>query len=1296
MSFQKLSVIGPKLFLLSGVSLASVLLCAPNSHAGDPDDEQVRYQRDSGKARAKGDLLNTRFEQEREAVERERERGQKLIGAEQFGLNHAAVEQELADKQIGMLKKLIGATEASDPEYPDYLFRLADHYLEKKAYFELQAGTLYDPYYAALDAGDKQEAKRLKAQQERHEQAAKQAGEKAVEVYAALTSSPQLAGYKRMDEALYYLAFELGALGREQEMQAAYKQLINDHPSSPHIAQAYLAFGDYYYGKGQIGNAVKLYDRVIQFTDSPVYAYALYKLAWCHLNPIGEFDARYDKSLDFFVKTIEATKQGRAGSAANGKQLRRDARRDLVRAYVHAAKPSKAWKFFTKVGEGPDADEHDARKMMELLANQYFGDGQYAESTSIYKALQKQFPSDAEGCGWQGKIVINTLASDDKEVQWKETERLASFYQQLQASEAKTATKKQCKDNTLATMKQMATVWHDEAEKTKLTRTYELAEQAYEVLLATFPGDKDNYESQYFYAELLWALASDNYNEGSKAAKQRGLDYFLAAHEQFVKTLELDPKGKYTKDAAFAQMLAMKNFLEYDETGGKRKSCVPNSQGMCVYDEERRRPRAGEEAGGQLDAAADFPPSEYTETESQMLAAYDIYTKYVDEPDDPELPKIMFHRVKLMFDHNRFDEAKPLLIATISKFDDVEGSQIYAAWSAGMLLDMLTIQWLDQSNDHVQVLERSEELQQWATKVQGMKLWSHPESASVRTQVPKLLMAIGWRKGQAYQEAGAAYVAGEPGGDPEGFEKCATQFIDVFNTHANHDKADTLLWNAAECSDAAYRVGQAIQIRNALLENFPDSEHAKDTLHYLAESYQAVAYYDESAERYEQFAADHAKDERASDALQNAYLFRLGLGQEGKAKENLAQYESLYKKKDVAKAAKIFWSQHDLLGSATARRAHAKEYLDTYGTRGGLDRAVVAEALIAQIDWRRACDEPLLYDSCISIKRKRKLSGSEAIAEYERLAKQAAEAEAAAERGERVKFKPPKYCGSPTQGVITVHRRSKKRREAAQARFTKVLKMVQRGKIDIPEDDKQRAEDFRNAWAMAMVYQADQKYEKYLRIGLPEDLDFNVEYWREGSGVPAWERRFAEQKKRAEESKARVAKFLEDKQKLGQELRDRYEAVTKTGSPYWVLAAAARSAGVMQNFADQLYRAEVPSNFRTQEEVWAYCDTLADYAVPLEQAALGAYEYCVSRSTEYAFFNEFSRLCEEEMQQRDAEKYPATHELFGESIYTRGEIDRVGVLADPEGGRVNPVERQSQSKAQPKAQGEAQPEPAQP
>jgi TolA-binding protein len=1246
--------------MTAGVVALLVGSVASPSFAQDPG---VRYDRKSKKTKTKVQL-DTKFKEAKAQEEKRQNRRVEMMDGTQFAKHREAVAQEMADKQIEFLKRLIKSTDKSDAEYPDFLFRLADHYLEKKAYFELQAGSLYDQIYAAEDAGNKAKKKQLEAKQLGFIKKSKEASAQAARVYKALVNDPAFAGFKRMDEALYYYAFELGNLGKETEMQQAYQQLINNYPESQYISQAYLAFADYYFAKGEIQNAVRLYQKVTEFKDSPVYAYALYKLAWCHLNPIGTAEARYDKSLNYFVATIKATIEGRAGSEANGKQLRRDARRDLVRAYVHASKPSQAWGFFGKWGKGPGADEDDIKKMMKLLANQYFGEGKYVESTFVYKKLQQEFESDPDTCEWQARIVVNTLAEDNKTVQWNETKRLGEYWTEYKESDRKKSVKRKCRDAALDTMKQMATVWHDEAEKTRLDETYELAEQAYNGFLQVFPDDKDAYELQYYYGELLWALATNNYEQKDKDSREKGLKYFRKAHEEFKKALAMNPKGKYTGDAAYAQMLAMKNALEYDETGGQGKACKTNSEGVCVYKDKKKKKKAKKDKDTKMDSKNEFPVSDYTEDEKSMLGAYDTYVKYVTDPKDKELPKIMYHRAKLMMIHNKFDEARPLLEEMITKFD----GSTYAAWCSEMLLDLLTIKWVDQSQSPEEAIKSSEDLELWAKKFQTLKVWTHPEAEEIREAVPRLLAGIGWKKGMVYRDSGAAYVEGKPGGDPEGFKKCAAQFISVYNDHEDHDKADTLLWNAADCSDAGYMVGQAIKIRDILLEEFPDSEHAPDTLYFVAQSHQAVAHYRDAADRFEQFAEKHKKDKRSSDALQNAYLYRLGLGDEAKAQEDMDKYEGMFKKKDVKRAAGIFWSKHDLLKTDGERKSHAEKYLKTYGSKGGVDRQAVAEAVIGQVLWRRSCEEELLYDSCLTLKRKKAVSGLAEIEKAKKIAARKARLEAKQEKAKKKKkYKPPKRCGSSTQGVITVHKRNKKQAAAAQKRFSTVLKLAKK-KPKIPADDLARADAFRNAWGMAMVYTADKDYEEYLTLNMPEELSFVVEEWKKDSGMPSWEKEYKEQVKKMEDSKKRFASFFEKKTKYLQSLTKQYADVKATVSPYWVLAAAARTAMLSQNFADQLYRAEVPGDFKTEDEFYAYCDTLSDTAQPLQDQAFAAFTYCIERSTEFQFFNEFSRLCEDEMQQWDADKYPATNELFGTSIYTKSAVSQANVMRDPKGG----------------------------
>ncbi|PRQ05249.1 tetratricopeptide repeat protein [Enhygromyxa salina] len=294
---------------------------------------------------------------------------------------------QAGDDQIELLERLIKSTDRSDPDYPDFLFRLADEYLARKHDLEARALVLYDKIDAAKASGKQDLARALEKQQARTIADARVASETAVQMFHALVNDPTFASYGRMDEALFHYATELGQLGDSQGMQAAYLRLIKDYPSGTFIPHAYLSFAEHYFNEGDLAQAIKLYEKVTAFKSSSVTAYAHYKLGWCHLNPIGSAGPDYAQSLQAFVASIEATQTGGAGADAAGKQLRREARRDLVRAYVHAGKPDKAWALFQRVGNGPGKDEQHAREMMQWLADEYASQGMSAEAALITAEL---------------------------------------------------------------------------------------------------------------------------------------------------------------------------------------------------------------------------------------------------------------------------------------------------------------------------------------------------------------------------------------------------------------------------------------------------------------------------------------------------------------------------------------------------------------------------------------------------------------------------------------------------------------------------------------------------------------------------------------------------------------------------------------------------------------------------------------------------------------------------------------------------------------------------------------------
>jgi tetratricopeptide (TPR) repeat protein len=752
---------------------------------------------------------------------------------------------------------------------------------------------------------------------------------------------------------------------------------------------------------------------------------------------------------------------------------------------------------------------------------------------------------------------------------------------------------------TRTVMRLWAQAWGAEAVQARDAGRYQLAKRAYERYLAEFPSGPEHYSMQYAYADLLWRMASHASRSSDRRERQQAPDYFRQAHEQFVRTLELDPEGEFTVAAAWWQVEAMRNHLRYREPSPSTKACSFDVRGVCS-------------------ASVDYSPIELSVEAQRMLAAYDTFLKYVKDPKVAELAEVSRWRVQLLIRHNRFDEAELALTQSIDSFADLDHAREHFVSSVDALIDVLTVQWLRAGHSPQRVLATGDALEAWVAKLDSMDIWKGNKLEALRGHVGYLLGAVAWRSALAHRELGE-------------FVECAAQFVELHDRWPEHSDASTMLWNAAECLAADSKGGEVVQMLETLLERHPDSEHAPDAMLRLGEGYQAIAYPEHAARHYESFAEGFPSDERADDALENAYLLRLGLGHAEQAQADLRRFERLYRRDDVG-------------------RSHALEYLQSYGRKDGLDRVVVAEAVIGQIDWRRSCPEPLLHDSCITIKRRQ-------ISAY------ILKAWGLEPQRKSKRFRPPHRCGLPTQSLVYVDSRDPKLSAAAQARFSKVLALAPEAAP--PADDPRRVADFRWAWGMAAIYQADQHFEEWLRLELPDDLDFHVEAWRRDSGVKSWERKYAAQVRKREQSNARLGEFIEHKTRLAEDLQARYGKVDETNSAAWMLAAAARTAAIQQLFADQLLRALVPQTFTDREQVLSYCDALAERAEPIRAQAIAAYKSCLARATEVQHANEFSRMCEEELQQLDELASPATHELFGEPIVTSSRIESVGVLADP-------------------------------
>ena len=444
-------------------------------------------------------------------------------------------------KQIRIMQDLIRSASEDDPQKPDYYFRLGELYAETQRAFGFQARGLDQKVFEAQQAKNTAQANSLKQKQQQLEKESEKWSVEAVKSYVQASKYPK---YNRMDEVLFRLAYLLQAIKKEDQAREFFHRLIKDYPQSKYVPNAYLSFAEFYFQKGEMENALKFYEKVEQFPGSSVFGFALYKKGWVEIN-LGNFKG----ALEIFVRVIQLCKDGKITKNQAG-PLEKEAKKDLVKAYARTpgASPDKAWDFFQRMGGDY------APKMLEALAELYWEQGMFPESSKIYRKI---ITLNAEGkesyrlCEWQNKILRNTLSGGNKKDQVQELKRLGNVYEVMSKKEGiKKDVFAECKNSYHDTGKELALIWHKEAQRTKNADTYQLAGMVYKEFLGHFTNEKDSAEMTFYYGEILWQMSA-----------------WKEAAETYTKVVELDPKGKYVKESAYAAVLAWKNALNISDSG---------------------------------------------------------------------------------------------------------------------------------------------------------------------------------------------------------------------------------------------------------------------------------------------------------------------------------------------------------------------------------------------------------------------------------------------------------------------------------------------------------------------------------------------------------------------------------------------------------------------------------------------------------------------------------------------------------------------------------------------------------
>jgi tetratricopeptide (TPR) repeat protein len=1114
--------------------------------------------------------------------------------------------KSVTDAQIKVLARLIDNTSDSDPEKPDLLFRMAELYNEQYRYYDFRARELDEKVFDAGNAGNQALASQLKNQQNDYQKKAQQWLLASAKEYLEVADHPDKYGsYKRMDEVLFYLAYMLTEVKKEDAARKYFKRLIKDYPKSKFVPWAFFAFGQYYFEQKNFEDAMKFYDKVLQFPESSVYSYAKYYEGWVYFN-LGDFK----QALATFVSVIDMQKDPKTSGSKTAKvALAKEAKKDSVRAYARVGTPDKAWDFFKRIGGDY------AMTMMEQLGELYNAQGQFTDSIKVYRNMMTLEPNSPKLCTWQNEVMRNTLsftgsrASADNV---KELQRLAAVYDKVKSdNRLKKDQMEECRDNTSNTLRELATVWHKEAQRTNNNDTYALAQYLYKEYINKFPTAKDIYDMTFYYGELLWKLGSNG-----------DQNKYCEAAPIYTQVVKMNSSGKYLKDAALAAVLGWKNCLNVDES---KEAAI----------EDMKKQRADKKSRAEEDVPKPLP---ITANKQKMLDAFDTYIKYV--PNSPELVNIKYQKARIYYESNHFDQAAPLF----KDLADNYASTDLGAISANLLFDCYIF---PHDYDGLQVALDAY-CPKYADKDQSVK----GQCTILASGLQRKRIEIAVKQGRD-KEAAMLYM------------KQAADF-------PNDPKIDEVYYNAGNLFAKAHLVGQAIKAREALLAAKPDSVLAKKAIYFIGQDYAAVAWFDKAAEKYEEYAEKFPGEKDAPTALNTASFFRRGLGENDKALKDTDLFVKNYggRHEFVDKAAGVAFDEAQVYEQAKdwdRLRKHFLNYLKMWGAKGGVDREVVAQVKLGDIAWRESC--PLgegVNGACIEIQRVR--SGGAARAAAMEAKKEKGKSK---KKGKKKGADLPKQCGPETKSKIIVHDRKPAQVKEALAHYAEALKLYRGGAAEKSVPGKDEAD--KNLRISNMVFfatgarfkQGDFEYEKLLKMQIPDKLDFTP---------PQPDQSPAKQKiakKKLDDNQKKFKGWLEAKTKQIDTATKIYQSVIASKQAHWVIAASARIGQVWQDFSGQLYTAPVPkagpapagypqSDF---DAIFhdAYCDAMTDQAEPLEGKAIQGLSTCLEASTRLSFYDEWSQLCEAELNQLKPVDYPLASEIRAQPGYVAVKMDRAEV-----------------------------------
>lgn len=717
--------------------------------------------------------------------------------------------------------------------------------------------------------------------------------------------------YRALDEVLYYLAYEYEQANDNANARKVYLELINKRPDSKYIPNAYLAFGELFFNEAQ-GDpskwelAQQAYTEVIKFPPekNKVYGYAWYKIGYVFWNK-GEFD----KALNAFKKVVDWSLGYKDQPGAS--KLADAARKDTIPVYALKGDPSAAYNFFKGLSGDPAGSNDKTFKMLDELGLNYLDTGHYPEAITLYKDLMVRDRGSAKMCLYQAHITEATMAmkSNNKDAIRAELDNQVKNHNEFKAGGQSAEAKQDCSAKTAALLAETAMSWHLEAvgsggqRGTGDQKTMTLSAYTYKKIV-------DTWDAKTFATFQFPRIVKEDWPTIYKVKyAMADLLYFQEKWAEcgpaFDSVVEEDPNSSEAAEAAFASVLCYQKIYDVTHKGGEDKKGMGNLPGQGKKSEAEKK----------ADENAKLQPKQFTPSQKGMITAFNRYICYIKPPagdvaGQEQLVEVKYARARTYFEAQHWDEAglafKEIAVGHSDRDVGIYAAQLYLE-SINVLGSNMNPPrpscYDDMAADVPKFIELYCTAPEKATKnAEQCVVMKRIQADIRRLQAQKLVERADKGGPTALQD----------------YEKGGTTYLELYRTNCEApvragqpptaEKCEELVYNAARAYQAGRLVAKAIAARMILLNpqnKMEKTDLARKAMYEIGGNYQAIAVYDQAAEWFEKYAKEYPKGDKADQALSDAVILRLGLGDEQKAIEDEGTFRRNYGGTKPAQTAAI-------------------------------------------------------------------------------------------------------------------------------------------------------------------------------------------------------------------------------------------------------------------------------------------------------------------------------------------------------------------------------------------------------